>query len=161
VSAPAIGLIVAGSVSAAFTLLTLLIFALMGTAAVSDPEVRDALPGLGVLIGYCVVVLALDALTIFAGWQMRKVQSWGVCVAGSIVAMLPCSACCILGLPLGIWALIVLMSDEVKRAFSGEGPTGGYGRPGGYTQPPGGYTPPPGGYSPPPPGGYGGPPDRG
>jgi hypothetical protein len=152
---------VAGGISAAVTLFALLMFAIGGTAAVSDPEIRDALPAFGVVIGLLVVKLALDALTIFAGWQMRKLQSWGIGVAGSIVAMLPCSLCCLLGLPIGIWALIVLMSDEVKRAFNGEGPAGGYGGPGGYTPPPGGYTPPPGGYSPPPPGGYGGPTERG
>ena len=33
--------------------------------------------------------------------------------------MLPCSACCLLGLPMGIWALIVLIDNEVKRLFDG------------------------------------------
>ncbi len=33
-------------------------------------------------------------------------------------AMIPCvSPCCLLGLPLGIWALIVLVKPEVKAAF--------------------------------------------
>jgi hypothetical protein len=37
-----------------------------------------------------------------------------------VVAMVPClSPCCILGLPLGIWALIVLMKPEVKSSFVG------------------------------------------
>ena len=160
-AAPAIGLMVAGGLSAVFTLLYLVLFGLGGTAVIADPEARDALPGLGVMLVFGLFKLVLDVLTIYAGWQMRQLRSWTLCMAGSIAAMLPCSACCILGLPMGIWAVIVLIDNEVKRLFDGgytPPPSGGYGDPGGYTPPPGGYTPPPGGYNPPPPGGSGGPP---
>jgi hypothetical protein len=126
---------VAGGLSAVFTLLWMLIMGIGGTAIIADPEARDALPGVGVLLGFGVVKLALDVLTLYAGWQMRQLQSWSLCVAGTVAAMLPCSACCILGLPMGIWALIVLLDNEVKQVFNG-GP------------PPGGYGPPPGGYGP-------------
>lgn len=140
VSAPAIGLMAAGGLSAAVTLFAMLMFAIGGTAVIADPEARDALPGIGVLLAFCAVKLVLDLLTVYAGWQMRQLRSWGICLAGSIVAMLPCSACCILGLPMGIWALIVLIDNEVKQAFNGGGPPPGYGD---YTPPPGGYGGPP------------------
>jgi len=39
-------------------------------------------------------------------------------MAGSIVAMVPCNICCLLGLPFGIWALVVIVRPEVKDAFS-------------------------------------------
>ena len=35
----------------------------------------------------------------------------------TIVSMLPCSCCWTLGLPFGIWALVVLNQPEVKDAF--------------------------------------------
>ena len=143
VGAPAIGLMAAGGLSAAVTLIAMAMFAIGGTAVIADPEARDALPGIGVLLGFCAVKLVLDLLTVYAGWQMRQLRSWGVCMAGSIAAMLPCSACCILGLPMGIWALIVLLDNEVKQAFNGGVPPGGYGGPGGYGPPPGGYGGPP------------------
>jgi hypothetical protein len=150
VVAPAIGLMAAGGLSAAVTLLWMLIMAVGGTAVIADPEARDALPGIGVLLAIGVVKLALDLLTVYAGWQMRQVRNWNLCLAGSIAAMLPCSVCCILGLPMGIWALIVLIDNDVKQAFSG-GAAGGYGPPpGGYPPPPGGYGGPAGGYDPPP-----------
>jgi len=39
-------------------------------------------------------------------------------VAASIIAMIPCvSPCCCLGLPFGIWALVVLARPAVKSAF--------------------------------------------
>jgi hypothetical protein len=165
VVAPAIGLMASGGLNAAFTLISMLVVGLGGTAAIADPEARDALPGFGVLLAFGLFNLVLALLTLYAGWQMRQVQSWTLCMAGSIAAMLPCSVCCILGLPMGVWAMIVLIDNEVKQMFNGGGPPGehdpppgGYGDPsGGYGQPPGGYTPPPGG-SPPPPGQYGGPP---
>ena len=140
VSAPAIGLMAAGGLSALVTLFAIAMFAISGTAAVSDPELRDALPGVGIVIVLLLVKLVMDVVTIFAGWQMRQLKSWSICMAGSILAMLPCSLCCILGLPMGIWALIVLVDTDVKQAFYGGVPPDGY-DPGGYGPPPGGYGP--------------------
>lgn len=161
VSAPAIGLMAAGGLNAAFTVLWMLLLGIFGVAILGDADAREALPGVGVWMVASVISLVLSALMIYAGLRMRQLRSWTLCMAGSIVAMLPCAPCCILGLPMGIWAVIVLIDNEVKRAFDGgyiPPPSGGYGEPGGYTPPPGGYTPPPGGYTPPP-GGPGGPPN--
>jgi len=38
-------------------------------------------------------------------------------MAGAVVAMLPCQCCCLLGLPAGIWALVVLNKPEVNSQF--------------------------------------------
>lgn len=129
VSAPAIGLMVAGGLSLALTLLYIVIISIAGVAAIADEQTADALPGVGIMIGFAVIKLALDALTIYGAWQMRKLQSWGLSLTSAIVAMLPCSICCILGLPIGIWAVIVLVDNDIKRAFNGDyaGPQGGYG----------------------------------
>jgi hypothetical protein len=39
-------------------------------------------------------------------------------MAAAIMAMIPCNCCCLLGLPFGIWALVMLMKPEVKSQFS-------------------------------------------
>jgi hypothetical protein len=143
VSAPAVGLIVSGAVGIALTLLWMLLIGVFGLAAMANSEVRDALPGVGVSMGWGVVSLALSGLVTYAGWQMRQLRGWTLSMAGAIIAMLPCSGCCLLGLPIGIWAVVVLIDQEVKRAFeggpggpgdghgpSGYGPGGGYGGPG-------------------------------
>lgn len=143
VSAPAVGLIVTGALGVVLWLMSLLLFGLGGVAALVDRDAADALPGFGVSVLLALVGLALSGLVIYAGLQMRKLQGWGLSMAGAIVAMIPCfGPCWILGLPIGIWAILVLIDEEVKRAFNG------------------GYTPPPpggpygGGYdAPPPPGG--------
>jgi hypothetical protein len=63
--------------------------------------------------------MGLAAFIAFAGFQMRSLKSYGVAVAGSIVMMLPCgSCCCIITMPIGIWALVTLMKPEIKNAFT-------------------------------------------
>lgn len=59
----------------------------------------------------------ISALIIFGGLKMKNLQSHSMAMAGAVCAMLPCSACCCLGLGVGIWALVTLMNDEVKAAF--------------------------------------------
>jgi len=67
-------------------------------------------------VGAAAAVVAL--IIIVGGIRMRSLQSYGLAVTGSILAMIPClSPCCILGLPFGIWSLAVLMSQDVKSAF--------------------------------------------
>ena len=50
--------------------------------------------------------------------KMMKLEHRGLAYAASILAMIPCiSPCCILGLPFGIWSLVVLADNDVKSAF--------------------------------------------
>lgn len=135
-AAPAIGSIVTGGLNAAFTLLWAALLAVFGVAIISDPEAREALPGVGVWMAINLFNLVLSGLMVYAGLQMRKLRSWTLSMAGAVAAMLPCAPCCLLGLPMGIWAVIVLIDSEVKQRFDGGGPAGGYGAPGGYGGPP-------------------------
>ena len=62
--------------------------------------------------------LAVAGFIIYASQQMKKQEHWELCLAASIVGMVPCvSPCCFLGLPMGIWSLVVLLKPEVKTAF--------------------------------------------
>jgi hypothetical protein len=59
------------------------------------------------------------ALILIGGIKMKQLQGYGLAMAGCILAMLPCGNClCCIGLPLGIWGLVVLNRPEVKDAFS-------------------------------------------
>jgi hypothetical protein len=65
-----------------------------------------------------VVVLALSVVTILAGVRMMQLRSYGLVMAGVILSMIPCcSGCCCLGIPFGIWALVVLNRPSVKASF--------------------------------------------
>lgn len=73
----------------------------------------------GLVIDIVSLVLALVVMgVIYMGAvRMQRLESWGFALAASIVAMLPCSCSCIIGIPIGIWALVVLLNAEVKNQF--------------------------------------------
>lgn len=53
------------------------------------------------------------------GVKMRGASGRGLAMAGSVLSMIPCtSSCCLIGLPIGIWALVVLNNPDVKAAFA-------------------------------------------
>ena len=54
---------------------------------------------------------------IVAGWRMRQLKSYGLATVAAVMALLPCTAGWMLGLPIGLWALVVLMKPEVAEAF--------------------------------------------
>jgi hypothetical protein len=63
--------------------------------------------------------LAVGAFVIYGSQQMMKLQSYSLATAACIVSMVPCiSPCCITGIPLGIWGLVVLNDPLVKSAFT-------------------------------------------
>lgn len=61
----------------------------------------------------------LNLFIIACAVQMMTLKSWGMGVTGSVLAMINIgSCCCVAGLPIGIWSLMVLMSPEVMTVFS-------------------------------------------
>lgn len=58
-----------------------------------------------------------DVLVILGGLQMVRGRKYGLALTGSIVAMINC-ACCFLGFPFGLWALIVLLRPDVRNLFA-------------------------------------------
>ena len=70
---------------------------------------------IGVVVG--IVGLLISGVILFGAIKMKKLESYGLAMTASILAMLPCSACCLVGLPIGIWSLVVLCKPEVKSAF--------------------------------------------
>jgi hypothetical protein len=50
--------------------------------------------------------------------QMMRMRTWGLALAGSIVAMLHFQeCCCLLGLPLGVWSVVILCRADVRSLF--------------------------------------------
>ena len=61
---------------------------------------------------------AVGGLLIFGGYQMRLLKGYGIAMAACIIGLLPCTSCCCLTLPLGIWTLTILTRPEIKSSFS-------------------------------------------
>ena len=128
---PAYALFAIGVLSACMTLLWF--GGLAVTLLTDSPPVRaDAAPAeaTGQVIGYYLgtftppaVSLGMTILILIGAHQMRTRRSWGWAVGGTLVAMTPClNLIFLLGLPLGVWILIVLFKPEVKAAFGRSAP---------------------------------------
>ena len=69
-------------------------------------------------VGFSILAIVLAGVILMGALKMKKLESYGFAMAASIIAMVPClSPCCLLGLPIGIWAVVVLSKPEVKSAF--------------------------------------------
>jgi hypothetical protein len=89
-----------------------------------EPEILERLKGVaessGGVAGYARSILAavVSAAILFGALKMMRLQNYGWAMAAAILAVIPClSPCCCLGIPFGIWALVVLSKPEVKAAF--------------------------------------------
>jgi hypothetical protein len=122
VSTPAIFLAVLSAVMCGIFFLDFCLFA-FGDFSQLSHELRG-LPGGGALFKLfmplvCVFAFGCNAFIFWTALRMRQLKSWPLAMAGAIAAMIPLttSICCVAGLPLGIWALVVLNKPEVKAAF--------------------------------------------
>jgi ankyrin repeat protein len=60
----------------------------------------------------------LSVLMIVGGWRMQRLESHGLAVLASLVALLPCQPLFPLSLVIGIWSLFVLNRPHIKQAFA-------------------------------------------
>ena len=121
VNGPAIGLIVVAILGVVLQIVSL-IFNLAGASILSNARMPNeawanmfsgTMGAVSSIIG-----ILLSGVILFGGMKMKKLESYGLAMAASILAMIPCfSPCCLLGLPIGIWAVVVLAKPEVKSAF--------------------------------------------
>jgi len=132
INAPAIGLISVGAINLLHSLFSL-VMNLSGANAAAPPppnlqnnpqamEMYNSIMQHQGTINVVVGALALicSALIIGGGVMMLQRKAYPLCVTASILAAIPCLsflACCAVGGGIGIWALVILMAPDVKRAF--------------------------------------------
>ncbi|WP_144993033.1 DUF4339 domain-containing protein [Polystyrenella longa] len=62
--------------------------------------------------------LILAGISILAGVCMKQRRGWGFVVTMAVVNMLPLiNCCCMTGIPVGMWVLIVMLMGDVKKEF--------------------------------------------
>jgi hypothetical protein len=65
-----------------------------------------------------VVFGSVSLVIILGAIQMLRRRMYGLAIASSILAMINIEClCCVLGLPVGIWSLVVLLKPEVRSVF--------------------------------------------
>jgi hypothetical protein len=124
VSGPAIGLIVTAilGISASVIGIVWIVFGmgfgppLHGMTPEAARMFRLLMGPVGIAARGIGIVVCL--LILFGALRMQKLANYGLALTAAIVAMVPCiSPCCLIGLPIGIWALVVLGKPEVKSQF--------------------------------------------
>lgn len=112
--------ILLGMVALSFTLLSIYLrwLATRNGSAPADPTAAllEVAPNL--------IVAALSmcwyAFVALAGWKLWRLESsYPVTFAAAVMACVPCSLCCVLTLPAGIWTLIVIHDSEVRNLLQG------------------------------------------
>jgi len=107
VKGPAIGLVVTAILNwiTIPVILLVLLFMLYRT---------DASGGWVLLVP--LAALILSSVMLVAGLKMKRLEAYGLAITGSILAILVPPGN-LIGLPIGIWALVVLTRREVREAF--------------------------------------------
>ncbi len=118
VAGPAIALIVVGMLSV-LGHIAMAAFMLM-PPMVQRPHGQRAFGEFVATCGIIAILVLLDIIVIVGGIKMKGLQNRGLAMAAAIIAIVPCFyPCCVLGLPFGIWALVVLCDANVRTAFDG------------------------------------------
>jgi serine/threonine protein kinase len=118
---PAIGLLITGMLSVLILPMVVLICSWEGLPqnGVEPQAVQTGaelvLP-IVLFLGEFLGSIALSTLIIVAAIKMKRLQAYGLAVAAGILAIIS-SPTNLIGLPIGIWALVVLSQQEVRAAF--------------------------------------------
>ena len=133
INAPAIGLIAVGAIDLLHSIYALGRNLLGMNANAPPPRNLDDNPALKELydtfkpydfvinVSVGTVALLCAVIILLAGVMMLQRKMYPLCVTGSILAAIPCLsflACCLVGEGVGIWALVILLSADVKRSFT-------------------------------------------
>src|SRR5262249_50772731 len=64
------------------------------------------------------LVIAVNGIILYGALQMKGLKSLGMAKTACYLALIPCCGpCYILGIPFGIWGLVVLSDPQVQQAF--------------------------------------------
>ncbi|HEX5223421.1 MAG TPA: Ig-like domain-containing protein [Verrucomicrobiae bacterium] len=107
VKGPATGLVVTGILNWIGIPLAVMIMAYF---------LRGQQPSKAILIFVPLIAFVFSGVMIVAGLQMKRLEAYPLAIAGSIFAMLV-SPGNLIGLPIGIWSLVVLSQRDVRQAF--------------------------------------------
>ena len=111
---PADGLLIAGGIN----ILCIIPFTvLMGTIILSNSRLMKHADDAEVA-ALSLLVTCMGAVIIYGVMRMKELENYKWSVIGSILAILPISPGCVLGVPFGIWALSILLRKEVQEAFA-------------------------------------------
>ena len=124
VQGPAIALIIVAALNFVLAVVALIMNVAGGQMRqfppTGNPELEKLLQSTSGIAGaiFNVISMGIAAVILVGALKMKNLQNYGLAMAATILAMIPClSPCCLIGLPIGIWSLVMLLKPEVKTAF--------------------------------------------
>jgi hypothetical protein len=70
------------------------------------------------LLGWGGVMSLVAVVGLLGAIRMRSLHSYGLALLGAATTAIPCvTPCCLVGQIAGIWAIVVLLNPEVRKAF--------------------------------------------
>ena len=112
---PAEGLMIAGIIN----ILCIIPFVLlMGTRILSNSRMLGD-RGLDMKVAaLSLLVACAGAVIVYGVMRMKELENYKLAVLGCVLAVLPVTPGCLLGLPFGVWGLTALARRDVKKAFA-------------------------------------------
>lgn len=119
---PGIFLMIVAGINVVMVMLQIAYYGFAGTFAATGGMTGDEPLGvvifLALMVAGAILGVAWNGVIGYAGWRMQRLESYHLAMAGAILAIIPCfSACCLLSMPAGIFALVTLNEGPVKDAF--------------------------------------------
>ena len=108
VQGPAVGLLLTGIVNWVVSVPLVMLFV---------PAAQRVALSLEAVLVSILAIFVLNSLMIFAALKMMRLQAYGLAIAASILGIIV-SPGNLIGLPIGIWALVVLSQREVRAGFA-------------------------------------------
>lgn len=122
VRAPAIGILIVTVIWSAMMTIVFLRVIIETTLKFSAPERGElSAENWGELIGsylWPALFFLFEALIFYGAVCMLRLRGYRFAMVSAILSLIPlCSGCAFLGIPFGIWAIIVLRDPEVRSSF--------------------------------------------
>ncbi len=113
VQGPAVTLIVSAVAGLLSWVAALIVFFLPHTSYPDPPQIAVA-----ACVFMLMTSLGLTMLILAGAVQLRRFRDYGLVFGAMLLAMLPWSAACLLGIPAGAWGLWTLSRPDVRAAFA-------------------------------------------
>ncbi|PQO39308.1 hypothetical protein C5Y96_05495 [Blastopirellula marina] len=124
VTAPAIALMVISALAVVVGILGLMgdAFLLLSGAVEQLEEMNDGpvskYQSITVRIIWGIALILASAYIFYGAMQMKQLTNYTAARTAAMISVIPClGPCCFLGIPFGIWALVVLSKPEMRDAF--------------------------------------------
>lgn len=103
------------------------IMAVIRKATENNPDAAQMMQAteqiIGIYSAYALPTALVSVVVMLVGLigsiRMLQMKTYGLAMVAAVLTLIPCvGPCCCLGLPIGIWSLVVLSNTQVRQQFT-------------------------------------------